>query len=247
MSIAAILIVARSSEHGGHSSEETATMTTQPPTPAQPIRLHTFSLSGHAHRAELFLSLLQLPYVRQEVNLLTRAQRGAEFLKLNPFGKVPVIQDGDVTLPDSAAILVYLALRYDGSGRWLPRDPVGAAQVQRWLSLAAGPLVNGAASARWLALNERTPDTAMLTTANDLLDQIEAHLEGRDYLVGDGPTIADIAMYSYTAHVPEAGVSLEPHPRVCGWLARLQALPGFIDMPHGADASKALAACKAAA
>ena len=214
--------------------------------PAQPIRLYTFSLSGHGHRAELFLSLLGLPYERIDVDLTKKAQKQPAFLAINPLGKVPAIEDGDVTVPDSGAILVYLALRYDASGGWLPRDPLGAAQVQRWLSLAAGPLVNGAANARWQCLTGRTPDAATIDTATELLGQMEAHLAARPFLTGELPTIADVALYSYSAHVPEGGVSLEPFPRLRAWLGRIEALPGFIDMPRGAAAKTALQALLAA-
>src|SRR5712691_6697106 len=102
------------------------------PRPAQPIRLYRYALSGHAHRAELFLSLLGLPFETIDIDLVRGEQKKPEFLALNAFGQVPVIQDGDVTLADSNAILTYLALRYDDTGRWLPRDAPGAARVQRW-------------------------------------------------------------------------------------------------------------------
>lgn len=203
-------------------------------TPPRPIRLHRFLLSGHAHRAELFLSLLGLPYETVEVDLVRRAQKRPEFLALNLFGKVPVIEAEGEVIADSHAILVYLALRHDATQRWLPREPLAAAQVQRWLAVAAGPLVNGAASARWTALTGKPVPQATLDTATELLQQMEQHLQGRDWLVGGHPTIADIALYSYTAHVPEGGVPLEPYPAVCAWLARIEALPGFIDMPRGA-------------
>lgn len=89
-------------------------------TPAKPIKLYRFSLSGHSHRVELFLSLLGLPVELINVDLAAGAQKTPEFLEMNPFGQVPVIQDGEVTLADSNAILVYLAGKYD-DGRWLPR------------------------------------------------------------------------------------------------------------------------------
>ncbi|HYD65400.1 glutathione S-transferase N-terminal domain-containing protein [Azospirillum sp.] len=85
--------------------------------PAHPIRLHRHPLSGHAHRVELMLSLLRLPCEPVDVDLRAGAHKRPEFLAKNPFGQVPVIEDGDVTLADSNAILVYLALRYDGTGR----------------------------------------------------------------------------------------------------------------------------------
>lgn len=212
------------------------------PRPARPIRLHTFSLSGHAHRAELFLSLLGLPFERVKVDLVRKAQKQPGFLALNPFGKVPVIEDGDTVIADSHAILVYLALRYDDSGRWLPRDPLGAAQVQRWLALSAGPQVNGAANARWLTLTGKQASPEMIATANELLQQMDSHLASQAWLAGEGPTIADVALYTYTAHVPEGGISLEPYPAVRAWHARIEALPGFVDLPRGAALQAALRA-----
>lgn len=211
-------------------------------TPPRPIRLHRFLLSGHAHRAELFLSLLGLPYETVEVDLVRRAQKRPEFLALNLFGKVPVIEAEGEVIADSHAILVYLALRHDTTQRWLPREPLAAAQVQRWLAVSAGPLVNGAASARWTALTGKPVPQATLDTATELLQQMEQHLQGRDWLVGGHPTIADIALYTYTAHVPEGGVPLEPYPAVCAWLARIEALPGFLDMPRGAALQAAVRA-----
>ncbi|MBC7681094.1 MAG: glutathione S-transferase N-terminal domain-containing protein, partial [Ferruginibacter sp.] len=111
---------------------------TKPTQPTQPIRLYRHAVSGHAHRVQLMLSLLDLPCELVEIDLLTAAHKAPAFLALNAFGQVPVNQDGDVTLADSNAILVYLANRYAPPGVWLPTEPVAAAQVQRWLSVAAG-------------------------------------------------------------------------------------------------------------
>ncbi|WP_280152951.1 glutathione S-transferase [Piscinibacter sp. XHJ-5] len=204
-----------------------------------PIRLYAYPLSGHAHRVELFLSLLGLPFDKVDIDIVKGEQKQAEFLALNPFGQVPVIQDGELTLADSNAILTYLALRYDTGGRWLPRDPIGAAQVQRWLSVAAGPLVNGPGSARVNVLFRRPHDPRCLDIATVLLTRIEHHLAARDFLAADGPTIADIALYTYTSHAPEGGVSLQPYPKVRAWLARIEALPGFVGMPRQAAAEAA--------
>src|SRR5688500_14527052 len=116
------------------------------------LRLYGSRLSGHSHRAELFLSLLGLRYERLEVDLLGGEQKRTAFLAKNAFGQVPVLEDGELTLADSNAILVYLALRYDSEQRWLPREPAQAGQVQRWLSVAAGPLVAGPGMARLIRL-----------------------------------------------------------------------------------------------
>lgn len=198
--------------------------------PARPIRLHRMALSGHAHRVQLFLSLLGLPYEVVEVDLRAGAHKRPEFLRMNCFGQVPVIEDGDVTLGDSNAILVYLEGRY-APGQWLPRDPVGAAQVQRWLSVAAGQLAFGAAAARVIVLFKRADDpSAAIARANALLQVMDSELAGRPFLAGKEPTLADIANYTYTAHAPEGNVSLDPYPNVRAWLARIEALPGFVPM-----------------
>jgi glutathione S-transferase len=199
--------------------------------PVQPIRLHAFVLSGHSHRAELLLRMLDLPFERIEVDLVAGQQRRPDFLAKNPLGEVPVIEDGDVTLPDSNAILVYLATRYDPSGRWLPRDAAAAGQVQRWLSAAAGPLYLGPARARVAHVFKAKVDLEhAYAMAGKILNVLERSLTGRSFLVGEAPTIADVAMYTYTAHAPEGGISLDPFEHVRAWLARVESLPRFSPM-----------------
>ena len=200
------------------------------------IRLHRFALSGHAHRAELMLSLLGLPFESVDVDLPGGAHKTPAFLAMNPFGQVPVIEDGAATIADSNAILVYLATRYDPSGRWLPRDALGAAAVQRWLSVAAGELVNGPSLARIEVLFQRPRDPQRHRQAARLFELMEAHLAGQEWLAGGAPTIADIALYTYTAHAPEGGVSLQPYPKLRQWLVRIEALPGFVGMRRSPDA-----------
>ena len=202
------------------------------PAPARPIRFHRFALSGHSHRVGLFLSLLGLPVEPVDVDLVNRAQKKPEFLAKNPLGQVPVIEDGDTLLADSNAILVYVATRYDGTGRWLPRDAVTLGRVQGWLSLAAGELAFGPAEARVIKLFGANYDYERAKTlASRLYTVMDPHLAARRFLVADHPTIADIAHYSYTAHAPEGGVSLAPYPNVRAWLGRIEALPNFVPMP----------------
>lgn len=196
------------------------------------IRLHDVALSGHAHRVRLFLSLLGVPFETVKVNMLKGEHKGAPFLALNAFGQVPVLEDGDVVLSDSNAILIYLALKHDPSRQWWPESPMQIARVQRWLSVAAGQLAQGAARARWLCLTGGTPDQPVLDTALQLLRVMDQHLASQRFLASEQhPTVADIALYTYTARAPEGGIPLEPHPRVQRWLADLEALPGFVPMP----------------
>ena len=179
----------------------------------------------------LFLSLLGLPFETVELDLPAREHKRPEFLRLNAFGQVPVIEDGDVTLADSNAILVYLNERYASDpAAWMPRDPVGAARVQRWFSVAAGPLAYGPAAARVMALFGRADSGEAVTRSHALLAVMEIHLEQQPFLAAPSATLADIANYAYVAHAPEGSVSLEPYPHVRAWLARVEALPGFVPM-----------------
>ncbi|OWQ34987.1 glutathione S-transferase family protein [Pseudomonas sp. DrBHI1] len=199
---------------------------------SSPIKLYNFPKSGHAHRIELMLSLLELPTELVFVDLAKGEHKQPEFLAINPFGQVPVIDDNGIVIADSNAILVYLAKAYGGE-RWLPADPVGAARVQRWLSVAAGPLAFGPAAARLVTVFGASFNTdEVIGRAHTLLKVIDAELAKGPFLVGDQATIADIANYSYIAHAPEGNVSLEPYPNVRAWLARVEALPGFVPMPR---------------
>lgn len=199
--------------------------------PARPIRLYRYMLSGHCHRVELFLSLLGLPMEAVEVDLGAGAHKTPAFLAMNAFGQVPVIQDGDCTLADANAILVYLAGRYaDRPEQWLPREPLAAAAVQRWLSVAAGQLAFGPAAARVTQLFKRPDNPEAVTRAHALFAVMEQQLGQSPFLAGSTPTLADIANYSYVAHAPEGNVSLEPYPALRAWLARIEALPRFVPM-----------------
>jgi glutathione S-transferase len=198
--------------------------------PEPTITLYGMNLSGHCHRVELLLRMLNLPFRYETVQATDR--NSPRFLALNPLAQIPVLTDGDLVLPDSNAILVYLALRYDSGRTWYPEDPLIAARVQRWLSVAAGEVRFGPAMARVIRIFSRPGDLAAAQQiAARVLPFMDAHLADRGFLAHDGPTIADLACYSYIAHAPEGGISLEPYPHIRAWLARIEALPGFTPMP----------------
>jgi glutathione S-transferase len=198
------------------------------------IKLHRFALSGHCHRVEALLHLLKLPYEAIDVDLAKGANKSPQFLALNPFGQVPVLEDGEVVLADSNAILVYLEAKY-APGSWMPRDPLGAARVQRWFSNAAGLVAFGPAAARAVKVFGGDADcTPMVARAHRVLAVMEKELANSAWLAGREPTLADIANYSYIARAPEGGVSLDAYPQVRAWIARVEALPGFMPMPHAA-------------
>jgi glutathione S-transferase len=198
------------------------------------ISLFRHPLSGHAHRIELLLSLLNLPTELVFVDLAKGAHKQPEFLAKNPLGQVPVLDDNGTVLTDSNAILVYLASAY-GAGRWLPTDAVGAAQVQRWLSIAAGQIASGPARARLITVFGAPYNAEeVIAQSHALLKVIEGELRGRQFLVGEQPSIADIASYTYIAHAPEGNVSLAEYPNIRAWLARIEALPRFVPMQRAA-------------
>jgi glutathione S-transferase len=195
------------------------------------IRLHGVPLSGHAHKVEVFLRLLGLPF--DYVDAPAPVRQTDAFGALNPLRQIPVLEDGDVVLADSNAILVYLARRYDPDGSWLPQDPLGAARVQRWLSICAGEIKFGPANARAVHLfGAKTNLADAQAVAVRLLTFMDAELAGRDWLAGEAPTLADIACYPYIAVAPEGGVDLAPYAHVRDWIARVEALPGVKAMPR---------------
>ncbi len=202
-------------------------------------RLYWHPLSGHSHRAQLMLSLLGREVELVEVDLMNGGQMAPDFRRLSPFGQVPVLEDEGEVIVDSNAILVYLASRYDASARWYPRDPVRAARVQRWLSVAAGKLAVGPMTARLAAVFGLPLDVSKAQAdAASLFSVMNAELGGMPFFAGEHPTIADIALYTYTAHAPEGGVALEPYAAIQAWIGQIEALPGFVPMTAAAVAAR---------
>ncbi|MEZ1318271.1 glutathione S-transferase [Pseudomonas fluorescens] len=198
------------------------------------ILLYRHPLSGHSHRVELMLSLLGLPTELVDVDLMKGAHKTPEFLALNRFGQVPVIDDDGVVLADSNAILIYLAEKYDND-QWLPSDPLARAKVQRWLSVAAGQINSGPAAARLITVFGAGYNAEdVIGRSHGLLKVMEEELGQSQFLAGDQPTIADVAAYTYVAHAPEGNVSLSDYPNVRAWLARVEALPRFVGMQRTA-------------
>lgn len=193
------------------------------------IRIHRHPLSGHSHRVQLFAALAGINHELIDVDLLAGEHKKEPFLSLNPAGQVPVIEDGETVVSDSNAILVYLARKY--APNWLPESAEAFAEVQKFLSLAAGDIASGPATARLITVFGADLDAdAAKRIAARAFDRLEAHLEGREFLVGDRPTIADVAIYSYTAHAPEGNVSLTPYPNIRRLLSSIEGLKGFVPM-----------------
>lgn len=194
------------------------------------MKLYRTPLSGHCHRVQLFLSLIGVTHELVEVDLRRDAHQQPEFLRLNPFGQVPVLDDEGIIVCDSNAILVYLAKKFERRD-WLPEEALAAARVQRWLSVAAGELMYGPGAARLITL-VKAPYRAeeVIARAHLLLGRMEQALAQGEWLAADQPTLADVALYSYTARAPEGNVDLAPYAKVNAWLRRVEALPGFVPL-----------------
>lgn len=191
------------------------------------MKLYYATPSGHAHRARLFISLLGQSVDIVSVDLAKGEHKTPDFLKLNRFGQLPVLDDDGVIIADSNAILVYLAKKLDRKD-WLPEDARGAAAVQRWLSVAAGQIAYGPSAARLITLFGAKLNADEVTKrAHDVLAVIDAELRDRSWIAAAQPTIADVALYSYIAAAPEGNVDVSGYSHINAWLKRVEALPGF--------------------
>lgn len=199
------------------------------------ITLYTGLGSGNSYKVELLLHLLDVAYTPMPVSIPKGEHRDPAFLKLTPFGQIPVLVDGEAVFTDSQAILCYLARAYGGpaADRWLPVEPARLAAVVRWLSFAANEIQNGPTMARAVKLL-RWPLDYDRAVANSYkaLRLLEQHLAGRAWLATEEATIADIACYPYLLLAAEGGVDTAPFGAVTAWMRRLEALPGFWPMPR---------------
>ena len=193
------------------------------------IKLYGAPLSGNAYKVRLLLELLGLEFEETVVNLQIGENRTESFLALNPRGQIPTLLDGEVTVWDSQAILVYLARRYGEA--WLPGEPAAMAEVMQWLAVAENELLFGLAHARAVKSFGRDFDLASCQTYGHAgLKILEQRLAGHRWLANGRPTIADVACMPYAALSHMGGIPLDDYPAVRAWIDRIRALPGFITM-----------------
>lgn len=201
------------------------------------ITLYDYELSGNCYKLRLLMSILKLPYDIVPVDYYPgRENRSDWFLRLNPFGQLPVLKDDDLVLSDSGAILAYLARKYDVSGRWHPTDAAATAEVLRWHGVADS--ITGSVAAARLALSFGLDYDVprCQREAHRIFRLMDEHLwfgerEGRDWLcVPDHPTTADIACFPYVMLSEEAGVGREDYPALRRWTDHVRRVPGFIVM-----------------
>ncbi len=195
------------------------------------MKLYDLSLSGNCYKVRLFSALAGIPLDIVAVDFLAGEHKRPPLIDLNPWGEIPILEDGDVVLRDSQAILVYLARRYAGE-TWLPGDATGMATVMQWLSTSANEIQNGPGAARLVdKFGYKLNKADTLQRSARILPLLDAHLSGHDWLALKRPTIADCAVFPYVALAPEGGVSLADFPNIQRWIARIKALPGFVTMP----------------
>jgi glutathione S-transferase len=192
------------------------------------MRLYDYAASGNCYKARLLLALLGRDYERVPVDIFAGDTLTDGFAALNPARETPVLElEGGTTVTQSGAILWLLA---EGTP-WLPPAPVERAQVVQWLCFEQERVMNGIGGARFRLITGRAPEVVpgKLELGSSALAMLEAHLAGRDWLVGGRGTIADLANFAYAHVAEEAGLALSEHPAVCTWLDRIRALPGFVD------------------
>jgi glutathione S-transferase len=201
------------------------------------IKLYDYILSADCYKIRLMLALLGREFEPVKVNIHPgRQNQTAEFLSLNPRGRIPVLEDEGLVVSDPIAILTYLALRYDGKRKWLPDDAAASAQIMMWLAFS-GVELDRISQIRTNAITSAGGDPpGAMTDAYNSLAILEDHLAegeltGRLWLVGDHPTIADIAVFPPVILAPDGEVSLDGFPAIWRWLDRVKRLSGFIVMP----------------
>ena len=195
------------------------------------IKLYGHELSGNSYKVKLLLSLLHLDFEWIKIDVMAAEQKGAAHLARNPFGQIPVLEDGTVTLSDAQAILVYLARQYGGEA-WLPLEALPLAQVIRWLSIAAGEVRQGPETARLYHMFGATNISIDRATqkAEFILTQLDQHLSDRPWLEFERPTIADVAIFPYVALARDGKIDLDAYANVLAWIERVKQLPGYIPM-----------------
>lgn len=200
------------------------------------MKLYDYVLSPSCYKARLMAALTGVKLDIRPVDFHPGAEhRGPELMALNPAGSIPILEDGDLILTESSAMLVYLAAK--AAPQWLGNDTaLQAARVQQWLSFSHR-LTGSLGAARLHEMLLRPGDIATLhgqgiAALRELeAGLVEQHIRGQRFLASDRPTIADVACFPYVALAPDGGVSLDPYPAIRLWSRAIRSLEGFIEMP----------------
>jgi glutathione S-transferase len=214
-------------------------------TPVQPphgLRLHDYAASANCYKVRLLLAQLGRPYERIAVDIFAGETLDEAYAAMNPAREVPVLEtEAGRFLPDSSAILVYLA----DSTSFLPTDALERAEVVRWLVYEQTAVIPAIAGLRFRLLTGRlSPDDedaiARRQGAAAALNLLDGHLEGREFVAGGRYSIADIALFAYIHVAGEAGIDLHPYANVGTWLERVRLQPGHMNdlAPYPPNARK---------
>ena len=196
------------------------------------LKLYDMQRSGNAYKVRLMLALLGVDHIKQTVDLAKKEQMAPWYLAINPLHLVPVLDDDGVVIRDSAAVLVYLAAKFDTARTWYPAGANEMAEIQQWLAYANNEILNNLAAARAIALGIRPGNLAEAQDkARGVLAFLDSSLAHRNWLVGSGPTIADVACYPYPAMIGQAGITHDAYPHIAAWCGRIEALKGYVPLP----------------
>jgi glutathione S-transferase len=187
-------------------------------------------VSGNTWKVRLLLKQLSIPHQTVKLDIVGGAVRAKEFRATNPFGRVPFIVDGAFSLAESNAILLYLAR----GSRLLPEDVRAQALVHQWMFFEQNQVELSIGLPRvWKKLGVEQPGAVLehyAPRATSALRVLDRHLTGRDWMVGQGYSVADIALFAYTQMAPEAGHDLAGYPAVVAWLERVRKQPGWFPL-----------------
>jgi glutathione S-transferase len=193
------------------------------------VKLYDYGPSANCLKARLLLGLLGLEYDRVAVDIFAGESQAAEHLARNPAGRTPVLElDSAETIPESNAILFHLAR----GTRFLPDDPVAQARVLGWLFFEQNLVEPNVGTARFWTLTGRGEGREQVVAryveaGSGALDILERQLAGREWIVGETPTVADIGLYAYVHVAPEAGIDLGGRAAIRAWLRSVEGLAGF--------------------
>lgn len=192
------------------------------------MKLYDYPESPNAYKARLMLSLIDLDYERETIDLLDGEQNEEAYLAINPRGEVPALVDDDVTLWDSQAILTYLAREYDEEGDWLSLDGPALGRIQQWMALSAHEIRLGIARTVAIIVRDMPGDLdRSRETGHEALRILEGRLEDHDWLATDHATVADVICYPWVEVAPDVEISLDDYPGVRRWIDNVEALPGY--------------------
>ena len=200
------------------------------------MKLYGFPASTNTWMARAVAAQLDIPMDFKVVNLMQGESHTPEFLQLNPTGRVPVLVDDDFVLWEANAITQYLASKEPSS--LYPDDVNLRAQIMQWQSWQLAHWTAGCQPLQYETLvkpqlNLGDPDQVAIEKATTLFHKeasvLNQHLSDREYLVGDGLTIADFAVASYLVYAEPAGFPMEDYGNIRQWLGRVITLPAWQD------------------